>query len=278
MIATFQTLFRHAQHTSYAVATLDLNILPIHRLNGHDLADLPGLLALTPPRKTAHGREKDSLIVYLMPTGNATFTAAEIDLLNRKAATTFYQSAGTLTSAMRKAAESINVALLERNLSTTGRGLYGLGYLVLTVVRDVPGAPRVRGTQCTLLLSGPTHAVWVSDGQARHIHDPALSGKGLGSSQSIQSYLAQVDLRANDLLVLCGRFPKDWEADLLGERPHPTLEASYRKLTLTKGDLHAALIQSQNGPGVITILHADVSSSRSLRNQPATPKVPVPEG
>jgi hypothetical protein len=256
------------------VATLDLNILPIHRLNGQDLAGLPGLLALTPPRKTARGREKDSLILYLMLTGNATFTAAEIDTFIRKAATTFYQSPGTLTSAMRKAAESINAALLERNLSTTGRGLYGVGHLVLTVVRDVPGAA---SAPCTLLLSGPTHAVWVSDGQARHIHDPALSGKGLGSSQSIQSYFTQVDLRANDLLVLCGKFPKDWEADLLGERPHTSLEASYRKLTLTKGDLHAALILSQNGPGVITVLHADVSSSRSLRHPTSAQGAPVPQ-
>ena len=251
------------------MTTLDLNILPIHRLNGQDLADLPGLLALTPPRKTARGREKDNLILYLMLSGNATFSATEIDTLNRKAATAFYQSSGPLTSAMRRAAENINAALLERNLSTTGRGLYALGFLALAVVRDV------LGPQCTLLLSGPTHAVWVSDGQARHIHDPALSGKGLGSSQSIQSYLAQVDLRANDLLVLCGKFPKDWEADLLGERPNTSLEASYRKLTLTKGDLHAALIQSQIGPGVITILHADVSASRPHRGQPAP--VPIPQ-
>jgi hypothetical protein len=247
------------------VATFDLNLLPIHRLNGQDLADLPGLLAFTPPRKTARGREKDSLILYLMLSGNATFTATEIDSLNRKAATLFYQSAGSLTTAMRKAAGSINAALLERNLSTTGRGQYALGFLVLAVVRDAPGA------QCTLLLSGPTHAVWVSNGQARHIHDPALSGKGLGASQSLQTYLAQVDLHANDLLVVCGKFPKDWEADLLGERPNTSLEASYRKLTLTKGDLHAAIIQSQNGPGVITVLHADVSASRPLRSQPSSP-------
>ena len=241
--------------------TFDLNILPIHRLNGQDLAELPGLLALTPPRKTARGREKDSLILYLMLAGNATFAAAEIDTLNRKAATTFYQSAGPLTSAMRKAAESINAALLERNLSTTGRGLYALGFLVLAVVRE---------EQCTLLLCGPTHAIRVSDGKAKHIHDMALSGKGLGSSQSIQSYLAQVDLRANDLLVLCGKFPRDWEADLLGERPNTSLEASYRKLTLTKGDLHAALIHSQNGPGIITVLHADVGSARQIKSLPAS--------
>lgn len=246
------------------MTTFDLNILPIHRLNGQNLADLPGLIAITPPRRTARGREKDSLIVYLMLAGNATFAASEIDALNRKAATTFYQAAGTLTSAMRKAAESINSALLERNLSTTGRGQYALGLLVLSAIRE---------DKCTLALSGPTHAIWVGEQQARHIHDPALSGKGLGSSQNVQIYLSQIELHTDDLLVLCGRFPRDWEADLLGERPRTTLEASYRKLTFTKGDLNAAIIQPQIGQGIITVLHAEISTPRPSQPVP----VPVPQ-
>lgn len=252
------------------MTTFDLNILPIHRINGHETADLPGLLAVTPPRKAARGREKDNLIVYLMPSGNAAFSTAELTQLNNSAANLFYQSAGSLTSAMRKTAESINTALLERNLSTTGRGQYALGLLVLAAVRD--------NNQCTLLLSGPTHAVWISDGQSRHIHDPALSGKGLGSSQSIQTYLSQVELHPNDLLVLCGKFPTDWEADLINERPPASLDASYRKLTFTKGDLHAALVHAQSGQGMITILRPDLSTARQPAPKPfdGTQDKPVP--
>jgi len=234
------------------VSTFDLNILPIHRINGQESADLPGLLAITPPRKAARGREKDNLIVYLMLSGNAAFSTGEHAQLINNAANLFYQSAGSLTSALRKAAENINGVLLERNLSTTGRGQYALGLLVLAVAREA---------QCTVLLSGPTHAIWVSEGQSRHIHDPALSGKGLGSSQSMQTYFSQVELHSNDLLMLCGKFPKDWEADLMGERPPASLESSYRKLTLTKGDLNAALIQSQRGQGMLTILSAETSAS-----------------
>ncbi len=234
--------------------TFDLNILPIHRTNGQDLPDLPGLLAVTAPRKTARGREKDNLLIYLMLSGNATFSTTELTQLNNNTANLFYQSAGSLTSAMRKAAENINSVLLERNLATSGRGQYALGFLVLAVIRE---------NQCTLSLSGPTHAVWVSEGQSRHIYDPALSGKGLGSSQNIQTYLSQVELHPNDLLVLCGKFPKDWEADLLGERPPALLEASYRKLTFTKGDLNAALIQTQTGHGAITVLRAEASALHS---------------
>jgi hypothetical protein len=104
----------------------------------------------------------------------------------------------------------------------------------------------------------------------RHIHDPALSGKGLGSSQNIQTYLSQVEFKSNDLIALCGKFPKDWEADLLYERPPASLDASYRKLTFTKGDLNAVLIQPQSGRGVITILRPDISASRSKPVQPAS--------
>jgi len=249
------------------VTTFDLNILPIHRINGQESAYLPGLLAVTPPRKTARGREHDNLIVYLMLSGNATFSEAELKGLINNTATAFYQTTGSLTFAMRKAAENINSVLLERNLSTTGRGQYALGLLVLAVVR---------AEQCTLLLSGPTHTVWVSEGKSRHIYDPALSGKGLGSSQSIQTYLSQVELHTQDLLALCGKFPKDWEADLLNERPPASLEASYRKLTLTPGDLNAALIQAHGGHGTITILRPEVNVPRPLRSQP-TPVAVVEE-
>lgn len=236
------------------MATFDLNILPIHRQNGQEFADLPGLLAVAPPRRTARGRDKDSLVLYLMLSGNADFSTTEIQRLVNDAASLFHQTSGSLTSAMRKVAENINTALLERNLATSGRGQYALGSLILAVVRE---------GICTLSLSGPVHVVWVTEGAQRHIHEPALSGKGLGASQSIQTYFSQIEFKPDDLLALCGKFPKDWEADLLYERPPASLEASYRKLTFTKADLNAVLVQPQTGRGIITILRPEVSASRS---------------
>ena len=235
------------------MATFNLNILPIYRNNAQELAELPGLLAVTPPRRTARGRERDQFIAYLMLSGNPSLSADEVMKLTNDAAGTFYQSPGPLTSAMRKAADQINTRLLERNLMTTSHGEYTLGFLALAVIRE---------SQCTLLLSGPTHAVWVSDGQSRHIHEPALSGKGLGAGQSLSAYLSQVELHPQDLLVLCGTFPRDWEADLLNERPPASLDASYRKLTFTKGDLNAVLVQAQSGHGTITVLRPEISSAR----------------
>jgi hypothetical protein len=130
----------------------------------------------------------------------------------------------------------------------------------------------IRENQCTLLLSGPAHAVWVSDEQSRHIHEPALSGKGLGASQSLTAYLSQIELHPQDLLVLCGTFPRDWEADLLNARPPASLDASYRKLTFAKGDLNAVLIQAQSGHGTITVLRPPLNAPRPLAS-PLRPSV-----
>jgi len=231
------------------------------------LPEIPGLLAVTPPRKPARGRERDHFIAYLMLTGNAFPSPAELTKITNDAAVLFYQSHGPLTSAMRKAADQINSKLLGRNLTTTSRGQYALGLLAMAVIRE---------NQCTLLLSGPMHAVWVSDGQSRHIHEPALSGKGLGAGQSFNVYLSHVELHPQDLLVLCGIFPRDWEADLLNERPPASLDASYRKLTFTKGDLNAILIQAQNGHGTITVLQPGVNTTRQSASAPV-PAVVVEE-
>lgn len=225
---------------------------------------MPGLLARVPPRRTARGRERDHLVAYLLLSGKASLASAELGKLTDDAAAAFYQTHGPLTSAMRRAADQINARLLERNRAAASQGEYALGLLVLAVIRE---------NQCTLLLSGPTHAVWVSDGRSRHVYEPSLSGKGLGTSQSLTAYLSQIELHPQDLLVLCGTFPRDWEADLLNERPPASLEASYRKLTFTRGDLNAVLIQAQSGHGTITVLRPDVSA----RRHPVAPEPAVVE-
>src|SRR5687768_8378931 len=123
---------------------------------------MPGLLAVTPPRKTARGREHTSLIAYLTFFGNHALTNPEIRQFINDAANVFYQSTGSLTFALRHTASEINSRLLDRNLSHAGQGQQVVALLVLAALRE---------NQCTLLLSGPAHAVWVTDGRSRHIYD-----------------------------------------------------------------------------------------------------------
>jgi len=223
----------------------DLTLLPIYRLSGQDLPTLPGLLALDPPKRTARGRDRDRLVVYLSLTGKATFTTAEALQLTTRAAEQFYNSPGSLTSAMRSAAENINHALLERNLRTTGSGEYSVGLLAMAALR---------GTQLTLLLCGPAHAFLIAS-ELRHVHDPALSGRGLGLSQTLTVHYSQAELAPDSRVLLCGHLPPAWENSISKDHAPASLEATRRRLVaLEPGDVNAVLLQLREGPGRINVL------------------------
>jgi hypothetical protein len=223
---------------------LDLSITPLYRLNGEEQASLPGLMAAVPPRKAARGREPDRLVVYLLLTGNTVVLTGEYVQLSSRAAEAFYRTPGTLTSALRAAADSINKALLERNMSTSGRGQYAVGWLALAAMRE---------TQITLLLSGPMHVFLLGARGPQHIFD-TLSGKGLGLSQSLPYYFSQLSLQPNDHLLFCGKVPSAWEAALAEKSPASFESIRRRLLTLATEDLNAVLLHATDGPGVLTML------------------------
>ncbi len=222
---------------------LDLQIAPLNRQNGQEL---PSLLAMTPPRRTGRGREQDRLVVYLVLTGNTTFSTAEYVQMTSQVAAQFYQTAGSLTHAMRAGADALNRALLERNLRTTGRGQFAIGWLVL-------GA--LRGTQVVLLLSGPTHVMVSGRAGMRHIHDPALSGRGLGLSQTMTTYFAQAELQPGDVLLLCGKAPPAWEGALSASKGADGMDALRRRLmAAAEAETNAVLVQVQSGRGQVVVL------------------------
>ncbi len=230
--------------------TLDLTLSPIYRISGQEIASLPGLLAVMPPPNAARGREKDRLLVYLLLTGNSTFSTSEYMQVAIDASTIFYQTPGALTSALRAATESVNKVLLERNMTTSGQGQYAVGWLTLAALRD---------TQCTFLLSGPMHVFWFGQSEMRHIHEPIVSGKGLGVHPVTSIHYAQTSLSAGDRLLFYGRAPSAWDSTL--EDPTPSsLDAMRRRLTtLTSGDLNAVLMQATDGAGLLTLLKGRLS-------------------
>ena len=225
----------------------DLTLLPLNRQKGQELPSLPGLLAATPPRKTARGREQDRLVALLSINGSAPLTAADYLNLTGDIANRFYQSPGSVTSALRSAADFFNQTLLERNLSTSGRGQYSVGWLAL-------GAQR--GGQFYLLQSGPTHAFHLG-AETRMIHDPELSGRGLGLSQTLTAYLSFVELQPGDQLVLATQAPAGWEGIVTERRGPSSLEITRRRLLAAAGaELSAVLIQVQAGTGEVNVLRS----------------------
>jgi len=218
---------------------LDLNFLPFHRIAGKDWPSLPGLLTSAPTRRVARGREGDHLFIYLSLSGNTSFSSDEYTKLVDKMSVVFYETPGSLTSAMRTAADTLNQSLLNRNLSTTGRGQYIVGRLVLGVLRS---------RYLVLVQSGPTHIFLVGRDEVQHLHDPELSGRGLGFSQTTPLYFSQLDLHPGELLVISPQLPDGWEPALLSERGVTTLEALQRKLQAIQNEnINAVVIQVLSG-------------------------------
>ena len=248
---------------------IDLHIAPLYRLGGQEPASLPGLLAAVPPRRTARGRDRDRLLIYLALSGNVTYTSQEYQDLTGGLASRFYQTPGSLTAAMRAAVDELNRSLLERNLQTTGRGQYTVGMLILAALR---------GDQLVMVLSGPGHVVHLAGGEPRHIHDPQLSGRGIGLGQVAGMYFTQLTLKPAERLVLTAHLPSAWEDTLLTERGPATLDATLRRLLAAEGDLNAVVIQCQAGGGQFLVHKgADQGLAELPGSEPVGP-VPVPPG
>ncbi len=244
---------------------LDFTLTPIHRINGQDQSSLPGLLAAVPPRKVARGRDQDRLVVYLLLTGNAVFSTGEYAQFASRAAVTFYETQGTLTSALRAAAESINKPLLERNRTTSGHGQYAVGLLALAAIR---------AAQVTFLVSGPLHIFTLGTNGAAHIFDTS-SGKGLGLNATTPYHFSQAALQPNDRLLLTGKVPSAW-GNTLNDASPASLEATRRRLlTLTTEDVNAVLIQATGGTGALTVLRPTSEAHAAETRTPAPPQVDV---
>ncbi|HEY3313278.1 MAG TPA: hypothetical protein VGK00_16680 [Anaerolineales bacterium] len=226
---------------------LDLTLHSIYRINGQELPLLPGLLAQNPPKKPARGRDQDRLLVYLTLAGNVSYSESEYAGIANRVAETFYSTPGSLTFALKTAAESLNTQLVDRNMKTTGKGLYSVGALVLC---------NLRGNSMYIVQAGPTH-VYHLTGEARHLYDPLLAGKGLGLSQTAHMYFSQVTLSPGDRLLMCAALPPNWDKSISEARGSSSPENTRRRLlAITDTNVSALLVQVSEGSGVMNILSA----------------------
>ena len=226
-------------------SSLDLNLLPIARQGGNDKAELPDMYAVTPPRRTARGREADSLIIYLSMTGNSPLSPEAHAQLLQQLAQKFYKTAGSLTSALRTVAEALNLYLLDRNLRSTSMGRQGIGQLILVALR----ADILYIAQC-----GSVHAFLVTPKETQHLHDPQSSGRGLGLSRTTPMRFLQTKMDPDDFLVLTTQASPGWVSNPLKHAPQG-IEAIRRQL-LENGsqDFNAVILQAQAGTGKLKIL------------------------
>lgn len=88
-------------------------------------AFVPGLLAQSAPPRANRSRKNDFLFVHLTLTGSAEETAVLAQEIITDTSQKFYQTGGSITSALRQAVSDANQKLLHLNLSSTERSREG---------------------------------------------------------------------------------------------------------------------------------------------------------
>jgi hypothetical protein len=243
--------------------TNDLLILPLVRAEGQEQPNVEGLFVAPIPRKSARFRKQDRLALHLVFEGNSTLGSEQINQLLSSLGTTYYNTPGTVTTAQRSVAETLNQHLLDRNLRNSSVGRQAIGYLTQIVLR---------GRRLSIAQSGLPHAYLLSSSGVEHVHDLQLAGNGLGLSRTTHIRFSQMDLQANDAIVITIQPPASWTNETLSKLRSLGPESLRRRLLSQAGDnLDAFLLHAQPGSGELRLLRP----VRGTRPTP-TPTTPQP--
>ncbi len=254
----------------------DLNLLPLFFIDDQEQSDFPGLMAFSPPRRTARGRNGDQLILLLTQTGADPLEPGELTRLVDGLAQRYYQSSGSVTAAMRAVADGLNQALLERNLHAGAQGKQVTGIFNLAVIH---------GNTIYVAHAGATHTFVIDPGRVDHFTDTHPVTRGLGLSKTITLRFFQSEVQAGDWLVVSPEPPQTWtEAALTGSTSLTTEQFKRRLLNQHQPGLTAGLIQFQPGTGKITRLKPGLSPAHRPQKTPISeplrqsvpPEPPIP--
>ena len=227
--------------------------------------DLPGILVSPPPKKTSRGRHGDLLILFLSLNGHNPYTAEELTGMQQSAAQVYYKSSGSLTAAMRAAADVCNNLLMERNLKNAREeGEQAIARMNIGVLR---------GDVLFLGVAGLSHAFVLGASEVQDFFDPQ-AGRGLGTGTSTNLRYFQVQVQPGDVLVFCPDPPQVWTPDAISGSAGLTLEHLRRRLLNGIGpNLQAVVLKFQSGSGEVHALR-----HRSTTPQPSAPMARPPAG
>ena len=224
----------------------NLNILPILRQMDKTVSVLPGLFITKPPRRSPRRRTQERLVLHLHLDGNAPLSDTAMEQLLTKLAEVYYQTDGSTTSALRNVTDVLNKYLLDRNYRAATKGLKATGYLTQIVLRE----DRVLYAQC-----GPSFIYQITGDVVEDLHDPELSGAGLGLGKSYKVRYHQISLQPNQLLILTPKTPQTWTGNLfknLTRMKHSAL--IQRLLHKLDEDLEAVVFFPVDGEGEVNII------------------------
>lgn len=253
----------------------NLNILPIYRQAGKTVSALPGLFIASPPRRSPRRRSQEQLILHLKIEGNAPLSETAQQQLLAKLAEVYFKTDGSTTSALRNVTDILNKYLLDRNYRAASRGLKGVGYLTQIVLRE---------DRILYALCGPSYIYVITPDQVKDLHDPDLSGTGLGVGKSFKVRYHQENIQQNQLVIITPKLPETWTTSVFKNLPRMKLSALVRRLLHKIDDnLEAVLLFPVDGNGEVNVLHpkwelgSDAIKLPELDKEPETEAVRIPE-
>ena len=241
----------------------NLQVYTLNLAAGQEQPDLPGVLAVAPPRRTGRNRNQDLLVVYLKLEGQVPFTPAQHNELLEKLAAIFYRTSGSVTAAMRATAASLNDFLLARNLRSTREGGQVVAILNLAVLH---------GDLVYMAHSGPTQSFVLGHEEVQVNRDPQM-GRGLGLSRNPPIRFFQARVKVGDIVLLSHLPPPTWKPEAFTGSPKLGLEGLRRRLFNQAGsDLQAVLVRVQSGKGEIS---RAALPGRQWPEREAAPALPI---
>ncbi len=211
-------------------------------LNRPDGTDLAGVNIYPPSGRVHRMRRRDTLLLYLHQAGNAPLPASEQRALLDRLARRYFSLSGSVTSALKDLATNLNAFYLNRNRKLAAQGKQSVGWLGMAVWR---------GNNLYVALSGPMHAAVLGD-TTRHIHDPQMSGRGLGMGRAARVYFSSATVQPGDVLVMAPNFPPAWDANILRLDANRRISPLLRRMTSYGGaTVQSAIVQIQPGAGEI---------------------------
>lgn len=232
----------------------DLLVVPMHRKDGQDQSDLSGLYLAQTPRRAARGRKDERLLLLLSIQGDLRLRADREQSLLKELADGYFQTKGSVTSALREQAERINQYLLNHNQKGGSEGRPALALLSMFVQRE---------NGAFLAQCGPVHAFLLDEFDIHHYFDPQTAGRGLGQSQTIDIRFFQMEMRTDDLFLALPTLPDGWNENTLRDARGQKLATLRRRFLAEAGaDLEAVMLAAQPGSGEFLLLatHQEVET------------------
>jgi hypothetical protein len=221
----------------------------------------PGTLALTPPRRSARGRSKDFLLLSVSLTAPSTASPGLVDHLARLASDAYYGTPGSVTSALREAAKSINDHLVDVNQNEEG-SQHWLGHMMAAVLRE--GDLYI--AQC-----GRGQAALVRPGQVTRFISEEVADHPLGLTLAPDIRYHHLEAHVGDLLILTNAPPPLWsDTTLSGLFTLTSAQAMDRLLAVSGQDLTGVLARfvRQGEAGTVVEGAASRRPVESVRTPP----------